>query len=280
MQPDPRFADQPKPFWAQTTLLSLSLGYSERVKRGEPKKMRRFEVEEIFDLYRGRGLDPSFLGSKAAPTAEAELLISYLNYRADAVETRIEPMLMDRAAAQVEFEKLRARLPASKVHLPMNKQTGDKAHHSYLTGIVNLLTEQALAGRRFAENPNGPITITKDKRPVRTLARRMDGAYPALNNPDSCWEIKEYYGTTTFGSRVADGIYETMMDGLEIEELEEHTGHRLRHYLIVDDRFTWWEMGRSYLCRIVDMLHTGMVDEALFGREVLTRWPTIVAEWP
>ena len=29
------------------------------------------------------------------------------------------------------------------------------------------------------------------------------------------WEIKEYYYTTTFGSRVADGVYETLLDGLE-----------------------------------------------------------------
>ena len=34
------------------------------------------------------------------------------------------------------------------------------------------------------------------------------------------WEIKEYYGTTTLGSRVADGVYETMLDGLELRELQ------------------------------------------------------------
>jgi hypothetical protein len=59
-----------------------------------------------------------------------------------------------------------------------------------------------------------------------------------------------------------------------------HERIRILHYLIVDDRLTWWEMGRSYLCRIVDMLHAGFVDEVLFGREVLTRWPVIVRSWP
>jgi hypothetical protein len=108
----------------------------------------------------------------------------------------------------------------------------------------------------------------------------MDGAYPALNNPVACWEIKEYYGTTTFGSRVADGVYETTMDGLEIAELQTALGYRLLHYLIVDDFFTWWVKGRSYLCRIVDMVHMGLVDEALFGSEVITRWPVIVSTWP
>lgn len=38
-------------------------------------------------------------------------------------------------------------------------------------------------------------------------------------------------------------------------------------------------MGRSYLCRIVDMLHMGYVDEVLFGYEVVERMPNIVKEW-
>ncbi|MGO8748481.1 MAG: hypothetical protein ACLQNE_21100 [Thermoguttaceae bacterium] len=27
---------------------------------------------------------------------------------------------------------------------------------------------------------------------------------------------------TTFGSRVADGVYETLLDGMELEELRDH----------------------------------------------------------
>ena len=38
-------------------------------------------------------------------------------------------------------------------------------------------------------------------------------------------------------------------------------------------------MGRSYLCRMIDMLNMGYVDEVLFGREVLQRLPELVAEW-
>jgi hypothetical protein len=108
----------------------------------------------------------------------------------------------------------------------------------------------------------------------------MDGAYPSRIDPYALWEVKEYYGTTTFGSRVADGVYETMLDGEEFNELETQERRKVFHYLIVDDRYTWWEMGRSYLCRIIDMLHVGLVDEVLFGREVLKRWPKIVRTWP
>jgi hypothetical protein len=66
---------------------------------------------------------------------------------------------------------------------------------------------------------------------------------------------------------------------MELEELREHEGIDVKHYLMVDAYLTWWMMGRSYLCRIVDMLHMGYVDEVLFGYEVVERIPTIVKEW-
>jgi hypothetical protein len=110
------------------------------------------------------------------------------------------------------------------------------------------------------------------------LARRIDGAFPGPVNPVAVWEIKEYYYTTTFGSRVADAVYESLLDGMELEDLRSE-GVEVKHYLMVDDRFTWWDCGRSYLCRIIDMLHMGYVDEVLFGAEVRDRMPVLVKEW-
>ena len=78
---------------------------------------------------------------------------------------------------------------------------------------------------------------------------------------------------------MADGIYESLLDGLELEELREHEGIDIKHYLIVDAYETWWNKGKSYLCRIVDMLHMGYIDEVLFGFEVVERLPEIVDEW-
>jgi hypothetical protein len=114
--------------------------------------------------------------------------------------------------------------------------------------------------------------------PLRTLARRVHGAFPSTVNPVAVWEYKEYYHTTTFGSRVADGVYETLLDGMELEELLESERIECKHYMFVDAHFTWWVKGRSYLCRIVDMLHMGYVDEVLFGKEVLDRVPSISKE--
>lgn len=187
---------------------------------------------------------------------------------------------MSREEARQAFEELYATVPDARCKLPMNKQKGDKRHYSYLTCMVNLLTEKTLPpGQSFIDDPRRLITFTVDGRPTRTFARRMDGAYPSLNNPLACWEIKEYYGTTTFGSRVSGGVYETLLDGAEIEELRENADIPMKHYLIVDDYFTWWDCGRSYLCRMVDMVNSGSVDEILFGRQVLVRWPAVVQSW-
>jgi hypothetical protein len=48
---------------------------------------------------------------------------------------------------------------------------------------------------------------------------------------------------------------------------------------MVDAHYTWWTKGRSYLCRLIDMLHMGYVDEVLFGREIVSRLPDIVKGW-
>jgi len=141
-----------------------------------------------------------------------------------------------------------------------------------------MLIESNCEGMPCDYAPGELTTITRDGAPYRTLARRIDGAFPRTVNPIAVWEIKEYYYTTTFGSRVADGVYESLLDGMEIEEARTEEPH-IKHYLMIDDYFTWWECGRSYLCRIIDMMHMGYVDEVLFGREVINRIPVIVKDW-
>ena len=68
--------------------------------------------------------------------------------------------------------------------------------------------------------------------PLRTLSRRVDGALPSVVNPIAIWEIKEYYYTTTFGSRVADGVYESLLDGMELRELS-NAGHRKIYHMLI-----------------------------------------------
>jgi hypothetical protein len=163
--------------------------------------------------------------------------------------------------------------------LPKNKQKNDKKDFAFFTCIINMLIEANIEGFPCNYDPRELTTVTFDGTPLRTLARRVDGAFTGTVNPIAVWEIKEYYYTTTFSSRVADGVYETLLDGLELEELREHENIDVKHYLMIDDYNTWWNDGRSYLCRIIDMLHMGYVDEVIFGSEVLERVPALAKEW-
>jgi hypothetical protein len=79
----------------------------------------------------------------------------------------------------------------------MNKQKGDKRAEAFLTGIVNMLIEQNAKGMPCDYDPRELTTITRDGQPLRTLARRVDGAFPSTINPVAVWEIKEYYYTLT-----------------------------------------------------------------------------------
>lgn len=66
---------------------------------------------------------------------------------------------------------------------------------------------------------------------------------------------------------------------MELEELRNQEEIDIKHYLIIDAYDTWWKLGKSYLCRIIDMLHMSLIDEALFGYEVVERLPMLVKEW-
>jgi len=212
------------------------------------------------------------------PTELGENLTAYFRHRATVLYDVARPHLMDVAKAKAMFDKLRGKLK-SQCPVPLNKQKGDKRTPAYFTGIINMLIEANGAGLPCNYSPMELTAVTVDGAPLRTLARRVDGAFPSTVNPIAIWEIKEYYHTTTFGSRIADGVYESLLDGMELEELREHERIDVKHYLMVDAYNTWWNMGRPFLCRIVDMLHMNYVDEVLFGSEVSERLPTIVREW-
>lgn len=216
------------------------------------------------------------LGSPTHPTELGKLLQAYFQHRADVLNNQVQHWLMDEAEAKAEFERLLKDLSPT-CPLPMNKQKAAKRAPAYLTGIVNMLVEANKGTMDCDYDPRVLTTFTRDGSPLRTLARRVDGCLPGAVNPIALWEIKEYYYTTTFGSRVADGVYETLLDGLELEELRDSEGVNVVHLLMVDSHFTWWECGRSYLCRMVDILHMGYVDHILFGREVLDELPGIIS---
>jgi hypothetical protein len=259
MRPDPRFIGKPMRFWAHVKFLSEQIGYSLR----GAKQLRVHTTAEIKEI-----LARESLAFDAQLVAE---VLEYLNWRAQKLNKDIQPLFMNRDQAAVEFERIRTLTKPVKP-LPMNKQKGEKRHPSYLASLVGMIAESVLGPTGFIDDARSLTALTKNGVLEGVFSRRFDGAIPNTKNPRAVWEIKEYYGTTTFGSRVADGVYETLLDGYEIEGAKSSLGTDIAHFLFIDDKFTWWDCGRSYLCRMIDMLHTGHVDQIFFGREVLTEW--------
>lgn len=279
MIPNNFYKNQDLEFWANIKLLNQRLGYTKRKTKTNP--VSGFIVPSVHDIKRvfmSEGLDYSKLVVGEHFTLYGTLVKDYMIYRGKALTEVVKPSLMDKTEAKKAFEALKEEL-CPKCPLPINKQKGDKKDFSFLTGMVNMLIEANIGDLSCDYDPRELTAITHNKFPVRTLSRRVDGAFPSIIDPIAIWEIKEYYYTTTFGSRVADGVYETQLDGWELWEAKEKLGREIKHYLIVDDYNTWWGMGRSYLCRLVDSMHMGLVDEVIFGKEVITRIPEIVKGW-
>ncbi|GIX39530.1 MAG: hypothetical protein KatS3mg128_0579 [Silanimonas sp.] len=279
---DPRFTGQPGTFWALVRTLSEAIGYTHRTPKGQKKGSGALKVHTIADQAKALiklGLDPGLVvGEDGEATDLGRMLEDYFQYRAEVLTKHVEPNLMDMVQAKAMFEKMRRQFKP-KCPLPLNKQKGEKKEPAYLTGIINMLIERAIAGAPCNYSPGQLTTFTRDGVPLRTLSRRVDGAFPSAVNPIAVWEFKEYYFTTSFGSRVADGVYETLLDGLELQELHTATGVRVEHVLFVDAHYTWWVCGKSYLCRMVDMLNMGLVSEVVFGREAIDRVPVLAARW-
>lgn len=279
MKANNKFENLDLEFWANIKLLNQRLGYTIRKTKKNPEGGFVVpSVVNIKDVFSKEGLSNKKLIENNRLTEFGQLIVDYMEYRGNVLTNEVEQNLMNKdQAKQLFYEMKDAYSPTCP--LPMNKQKNEKRDFSFLTGLVNMIVEKNKGDLDCDYDPKELTAITKDGFPIRTLSRRVDGAFPSVIDPKAIWEIKEYYYTTTFGSRVADGVYETQLDGWELWETKVNTGIEVKHYLIVDDHNTWWGMGRSYLCRLIDSIHMGLVTEVIFGKEVITRLPEIVESW-
>lgn len=296
MRADPRFVNEGPTFWAYVRTITEALGSSVpgsgAITAFTPADMHRAMVK----------LDRSLeaLGAVARPSDLAVQLADYFAYRADVLNRQIRNDLMVTAEAAELFDHVvnvsgaellgpvvrngkqiatDYRVHGSTVRVPMNKQSGDMRQPSFLTGIVNLIVADSLAGRPCDYDPRALPVIDLNGMLYAAMSRRMDGSMPATVNPLAMWEIKEYYYTTTFGSKISDAVYITALDGYERAEVEAVTGVPIDHLIIVDAYDTWWIKGKSYLCRLVDLVNMGKVTHLLCGRETVRELPSLAEHW-
>lgn len=269
-----RFQGMDASFWAFVKYISENLGYTEH---GEGL-VKKYPISTIKALCMERGIN----ASEDTIVCAAQ----YSKMRADLLNRFAESMLMDAETASEEFINWEILHSVGNYYckLPLNKQKGAMKQVAFFTAIINIIAEKTIReitgntrSLGFDDDPRGLVYVWDDNnRIIGASSRRFDGAYPSIESPKMVWEIKEYYYATTFGSRVADGVYETQLDGFEFKELYDRTGRKVYHVLFIDAYRTWWVQGKSYLCRLIDAMNSGVVDEVIVGREVLTRWPELL----
>lgn len=273
MKPFFEFRNMDASFWAFVKFVSENLGYTER-GTGLVKEYSTYEIDEICTQRSIHASDDTISNVALYSRMRADLLN----------DCKRMFMTADAACEQFQYWEKIHRADNYFCKLPLNKQKGAMKQVAYFTAIINIIAEETireLTGCRnslgFDDDPRGLVyVLDDDRRIIGASSRRFDGAYPSIESPKLVWEIKEYYYATTFGSRVADGVYETQLDGFEFKDLYERTGKKVYHVLFIDAYRTWWIQGKSYLCRLVDAMNTGVVDEVIVGKEVLERWPELL----
>lgn len=293
MRSDSFWGTQDEQFWAYVRVLSEKRGYA---KRGADS-IATYSLSECRETLRGLGRDETVLTQSDL----GDRLVGYFEYRAGILNDVARHNLMNAEEAEGLFnEVVELHCVSSEdvfdrdgklvaidfevrggvdVRVPMNKQTGPKRAPAFLTGIIDILFSHALQGQAFEYDPRRLPVVDRDGELFAAMSRRLDGAFPASVNPRALWEIKEYYYTTTFGSKISDAVYITQLDGHERHEIVDATGQPIDLYLFVDAYGTWWTKGKAYLCRLVDAVNKGVVDELIVGRECVEAIPRLTQSW-
>lgn len=293
MRANDYWCSQDEQFWAYVRVLSEKRGYA---KRGA-NSIAAYSLAECKATLLELDRDPAVLDE----TDLGARLVDYFAYRAHELNDVARNNLLEAHEAEQLFSKIvdeyctrateiydrRGVLVAVEygvrggmsVRVPMNKQKGEKRAPLFLTGMVSILFSYELQGKEFEDDPRRLPVIDRDGELFGAMSRRLDGAFPSSVNPRALWEIKEYYYTTTFGSKISDAVYVSQLDGYERHGIVEATGVPIDLYLFVDAYGTWWTKGKAFLCRLVDALNKGVVDEVVVGRECVEAIPRLVRTW-
>ena len=157
--------------------------------------------------------------------------------------------------------------------------TRSKEHHQSSKALVAAVTGLAekicrRQGVPLDSNPQRRVVWCNDQG-LHVSARNLDGAVPGLFNPIVVWEIKEYWGKTSGGSKMSDAVYECQLVGRELREFEERSGFSVAHVVFVDGRDQWGKR-KSDLVRFLDLFHQGVIDFLHVGSQVESEWEPVL----
>lgn len=205
------------------------------------------------------------------PAGHVELFFDYLKYREHDFENA-QRLLRTEEEALAYCEEIGAEV--RKV------RTRSQDHHQSSAAMVAAVSY--VAGEHCLERSMG-FDIAPYRRCVwltnsqlHVTARNLDGAIPSLDSPKMVWEIKEYWGKTSGGSKMSDALYECALVGRELRDFEERSGTpRVQHIVFLDGN-DQWASRKSDLKRFIDLFHQGLVDHLFIGRDVETEWKALL----
>lgn len=162
---------------------------------------------------------------------------------------------------------------------PKTTQTRNVDHHQSSKAMVLAATRLAEAvctelGVSIEPNPQRRC-VWVAKQELHVTARNLDGAIPGLVDPFLVWEIKEYWGTTSGGSKMSDAVYECALVGRELRDFEKRTKVHVAHAVLLDGK-AQWTTRKSDLLRFYDLQHQGLIDFLVVGRQIETEWKPFV----
>lgn len=200
-----------------------------------------------------------------------ELFVAYMSYRQE---------LFARIFTCLRVEE-KAIAYCRKLKVTPKQTTTQKDHHQSsksLVATVSAVAQKVCKKSRIGidANPQSRCVWLKENG-LHVSVRNVDGAIPSLFNPKIIWEIKEYWGKTSGGSKMSDAVYECHLVGLELRTYEEKINSKITHAVFVDGA-EQWSARKSDLNRFVDLLNQGLIDELFVGSMVEDEWEPTLAQ--
>jgi hypothetical protein len=198
-----------------------------------------------------------------------ELLVEYVHDSSALLKVALEALRIEKDA--LAFCK-KQKFPVGST------KTRNQSHHQSSKALIAAVSGIA---RKVCADAGMEVDLDPQRRAIwfsdnglHVSARNLDGAIPSLENPSAVWEIKEYWGKTSGGSKMSDAVYECHLVGLELRMFEAKSGIPIDHIVFVDGK-EQWNSRKSDLLRFIDLHQQGLIDHLIIGREVETDWPIL-----
>ncbi len=200
----------------------------------------------------------------------AKLIVKYGSHREQLLKRALDSLRTE--------EQAKAYCKSESIEWEITKTKSKDHHQSSKTLIATVGTIAQRVCVNFKEtvdgNPQRRCVWCIDNH-LHVTARNLDGAIPALRDPYIVWEIKEYWGKTSGGSKMSDAVYECHLVGREIREFEEKSKHKISHIVFLDGK-DQWNARKSDLARFIDLHNQGLIDHLFIGKSVEDEWePTL-----